>query len=78
MIKLSHMQSCNKRKLQQTARAHTLLLNLSKWFFVLVDLYKTMTSWKMIRDYNNGLDILPGSKKNTFLQQMLLQHGLNT
>ena len=41
-IKLSHMQSCNKRKLQ-TARAHTLLLNLSKWFFVLLDLYKTMT-----------------------------------
>ena len=70
------MQSCNKRKLQQTARAHTLLLNLSKWFFVLLDLYKTMTFLeKMNIDYNAYSSWV---EKNIFLQQMLLQHGLKT
>ena len=72
-IKLSHIQSCNKRKLQQTARAHALLLNLSKWFFALLDLYKTMTFLeKMIMDYNNGLHILPGLKKIVFFATNVL------
>ena len=66
-IKLSHVQSCSKRKLQ-IARAQTLLLNLSKWFSVLLDLYKSMTFLEkiMIMDYDNGLHILTGSKKYRF------------
>ena len=67
LIKLSHVQSCSKRKLQ-IARAQTLLLNLRKWFFVLLDLYKTMTFLEkiMVMDFDNGLNILTGSKNIGF------------
>ena len=48
--------TCSKRK-SQTVRAQSLLMNLSKRFFGLLNLYKTMTFLEKmaIMDGNNGL-----------------------
>ena len=78
-IKLSHFQSAVKENCRQQEHTFYCWIEATGFLFYWI-CKKTMTFLeKMIMDYNNGLHILPGSKKNIFFTtNMFLQVGLKT